>query len=167
MKKCQICKKEIVDNRCLSWGRGEIHLNCYTPDKQKDYDTKETNVSYSGEKSPYWDWVDRYAPRSNDGERVELPNANPDVLSDDSSFWNLDEEENAENRKAFLQKFAKLFNRLTRRQREIMFALELHKTQKKAAEVLGISQKVVSTTLKTVQKKLLQMGIFRENEDTI
>jgi DNA-directed RNA polymerase specialized sigma24 family protein len=118
------------------------------------------------EKSHYWDWVRSHSFRDDSGAYVEFPEANPDVLSDDSLYWNLDEEENVSDRKAFLQRFASKFNKLTKRQRAVMFALDACKTQEKAAKALGVSQQVIQKTLKIVQKKLLQMGVFeppREN----
>lgn len=167
MKKCQLCKKELKDKRKLKWGQGEIHIGCYTPDKQKDYDIWESKLEYDGERSPYWDWVQRHSQKNEDGLYEELPQANPDVLSSDPEYWNVDEEENEENRKVFIEKFSTLFNRLTRQQRKVMFAIDQYKTEAKAAKALGISQPVVSKTLKIVRKKLLQQGIFSQKPDTI
>jgi hypothetical protein len=167
MRKCQICKKEIKDNKRIKWGqggKGEIHLDCYTTDKQIDNDTVKRPTDYSGERSPYWDWVRVNSFRDDSGDYIEFPEANPDVLSDDSSYWNVNEEENIENRQEFLKQFATLFNRLTRRQREVMFAIEKHKTEERAAKALNIKQQVVSKTLQIVRKKLLQMGVFSQNQ---
>lgn len=164
MKKCKLCNKEILDNQVIKWKKGVIHLNCYTPDKQVDYDVSDRSTDYSGERSPYWDWTQQHRPKEEDGKYQELPSANPDVLSDESPYWNTDEEENLENRKRLLAQFAASFNRLTRRQREVMFALDKYTTQEKAAEFLGIRQEVVSKTLKIVRKKLLQMGIFSQSQ---
>lgn len=112
------------------------------------------------EKSPYWNWVRRNMKADDVGHYKELPEANPDVLSDDSSYWNLDEEEHAANRKKMLEKFAVLFETLTEKQKEVILALDQFGTQKEAAKNLGIKQSDVSKILKKVQEKLLQLGIF-------
>jgi RNA polymerase sigma factor (sigma-70 family) len=166
-KKCQICNEEIFDRRKLKWGqggKGEIHLDCYTPDKQKDYDVTQYKTDSKGESSPYWAWAERTGKRNSEGEYEELPEANPDVLSDDSSYWNTDDEENQENRKKLLQKFATSFNKLTKRQREVAFALEKYKTEEKVAKALKVSQQAVSKTLLAIRKKLKSVVVFTQNQ---
>lgn len=149
MKKCQICKKEIVDNRRIEFGRGEIHLDCYTPDKQVNYDVKHTRTEYSGERSPYWDWIEQHVPNNQEGEYEEPLEANADVTG---------YEENTEKRREHRRLITQGFASLSKRERQVFRGLMEGLTEEEIARELDVSQQMISKCRKKIRKKFEEQG---------
>jgi len=85
---------------------------------------------------------------------LDIARANPDVLSDDQTIWQADDNDYPTRS----DRFAVAYALLTPRQREVVEALRHCGNQRAAARMLEITQQAVSRTLKQVQKKLLGDG---------
>jgi len=85
--------------------------------------------------------------------------SNPDVLSDEQTFWPQRDEEAQAEREDALRTFKVALAGLTTRQRQVLEAVRVHKTQTRAAFALGISQPVVKKTLNSIKMKLAKKGI--------
>lgn len=59
----------------------------YEPKKRKPIDEITTKKKYSGEASPYWDFI-KGRQRQSEGNPVEESIANPDVLAETDSLYN-------------------------------------------------------------------------------
>jgi len=78
----------------------------------------------------------------------------PEMLSDEHRIWeSADNDEEWEKDQKRIE-FIRAFECLTSRQKEIVFAMQKYKTQEEAAKILGVSQAVISQTLKIIRKKL-------------
>jgi len=89
--------------------------------------------------------------------------ANPDMLSDEHALWKPRDEEHEAVREDAMRTLKVAMAGLTARQRQVLEAVRVHKTQTKAAFSLGISQPVVKKTLDSIQKKLVGKGIKPPN----
>ena len=90
---------------------------------------------------------------------VDRAVSNPDILSDECSLWPPRDEEAQADREDTVRTLKCALAGLTARQRQVLEAMRLHKTQTRAAFVLGISQPVVKKTLNSIQIKLGRKGI--------
>ena len=86
--------------------------------------------------------------------------ANPDVLSDEQSLWPRRDEEAAADREDAVRTLKVALVGLTARQRQVLEAVRVHKSQTRAAFALGISQPVVKKTLNSIRKKLGKRGVL-------
>lgn len=143
-RKCTICKQEVTDNQHLPFGRGVAHLDCYTPDKQKDYDSFVSGISY-GERSPYWDWVERVGKRNTDGEYEELPEANPDVLAEAEGY--------AERREYYAELIDNTVQSLSPQETRVFQGLKNGFTEEEVAKHLRISRSMVKLCRTRIRKK--------------
>jgi DNA-directed RNA polymerase specialized sigma24 family protein len=94
---------------------------------------------------------------------VDRAVSNPDVLSDECSLWPRRDEEAEADREDSLRALKVALAGLTARQRQVLEAVRVHKSQTKAAFVLGISQPVVKKTLDAIQNNLSKKGINGPN----
>ena len=85
---------------------------------------------------------------------VDRAVSNPDILSDECSLWPQRDEEAQADREDAARTLKVALAGLTARQRQVLEAVRLHKTQTRAAFSLGISQPVVKKTLDAIQMKL-------------
>ena len=85
---------------------------------------------------------------------VDRAVSNPDVLSDECSLWPRRDEEAQADREDAVRTLKCALAGLTARQRQVLEAVRVHKTQTKAAFALGVSQPVVKKTLNAIQTKL-------------
>jgi len=85
---------------------------------------------------------------------VDRAVSNPDVLSDACSLWPHRDEEAQADREDAVRTLKVALAGLTARQRQVLEAVRMHKTQTKAAFALGVSQPVVKKTLNAIQTKL-------------
>lgn len=89
--------------------------------------------------------------------------ANPDVLSDEHGLWQPRDAEHEAMREDALRTLKVAMVGLTARQKQVLEAVRVHKTQSKAAIYLGISQPVVKKTLNRIAKILSAKGIKLPN----
>lgn len=115
------------------------------------------------EKSPYWNWVRKYSFRDDASNYLEYAQANPDVLSSESPDWG-NEEESRQFRQELLKRFAQEFNKLTKRQKEVVNALDKYKTQELAATKLDVTKQYISLVMQAVRKKLSRTIDFCHKE---
>ena len=94
---------------------------------------------------------------------VDRAVSNPDILSDECSLWPRRDEEAQADREDAARTLKVALAGLTARQRQVLEAVRVHKTQTKAAFALGISQPVVKKTLNAIQSKLAGKGINSPN----
>lgn len=115
---------------------------------QKDYDIVQSNkdCSKSGD-SPYWNWVKDHAPIDSIGERLELPEANPDILPEivPANLTQFRPIHSVEHIYSLV---------LTPKQANIMHLLINGYTEKLIAKRYKISQQTVNTQIKAAKKKL-------------
>lgn len=89
--------------------------------------------------------------------------ANPDILSDEHALWQHRDAEHEATREDGLRTLRVAMVGLTARQKQVLEAVRVHKTQSKAAVYLGISQPVVKKTLNRIAKILSAKGIKLPN----
>lgn len=147
-KKCQLCKKELKSSQKLKWGRGEIHVTCYTEEKQQDYDTVTNKAIYSGERSPYWDWTALHSFRDDSGELIEFPEANPDVLAVD---WDYDK-----RRDFYDEMIDRVVEKLSPRERQVFNGLKNGLTEDKIAAQLKLDRSSIRDYRSRIKNKFRQ-----------
>jgi len=152
MIRCMICKELIGEEPILPFGRGQAHLECYTPDKQRDYDVIETRKSHSGESSPYWQWVTETAKFGGwHGDNDELPEANPDVLPGDEAYQ--------DRREVYRGLIEATVTTLSPREKQVFFGLKNGLTEADIAENIGVSRSMVEKCRRNLKKKFQREGI--------
>ncbi len=102
---------------------------------QHTHTKEDSRKKYTGESSPYWDWVAAGSERKNEGEFVEGPQADPDVLA-----YN-------ENYQAERDKYQSIletgFALLSPREKEVFQLLCKGATEVVIAQILSISRSSV------------------------
>ena len=111
-----------------------------------------TNVNYSGERSPYWDFMLRQVHAEEDHEIKENVYANPDVLSEDEHLYHRPLSEEGEIK---FQLIRTMIEELTPQQQKVLQLCGFEGlTQKQAAKELGITQPTVNEILQTIQRRI-------------
>lgn len=150
-----------AEKEALGYGAGieaKLKRERKTWDKPKKERSDEyvSHVDYAGERSAYWDWVERKAPINSDGEPEELAMANPDCVNDEECLPSdyitesvaLDEMVFEANR------LARIY--LTKSELRLWNYTREHPLESWAtiAKDLKISVKYVERVLKNIRKKL-------------
>lgn len=130
----------------------------YEPQKRKPISEKVTKKNYSGEKSPYWDFVNNrtsklnHTPSDSQVRVIEDALANPDILSDDFAMYRRSLTECGELQ---LEAIETVLPTLTEQQQK---AIELcgknGHTEEMAATILGIKRRTLRTILARVRVKI-------------
>lgn len=110
---------------------------------QKDWDVIKTDDNYSGEASPYWQWMEANSQNGDGGEIQELPEANPDYIR---------VTESTDLRETFIE----VYSILTDREKQVFGYLKVYKTDSEIAEKLGISTRAVNKIRNNIAKKVLK-----------
>lgn len=120
--------------------------------KSKSVKEIGTNINYSGERSPYWDFLRKKRFKSENGEITEHVLANPDVLADDENLYGQPLSEDDELR---LRVIRETIEQLSPQQKK---AVELcgmdGLTLKEAAEQMGVKLATVQVLLKRAGLKI-------------
>lgn len=85
---------------------------------------------------------------------VELARERPELLSDEHKLWESRPWNSEDLDRVHSLRILKAFTKLTGRQKEIVTALQKHKTQEKAAKALGVSREAIKMALIAIRKKL-------------
>jgi RNA polymerase sigma factor (sigma-70 family) len=103
---------------------------------------------YSGERSPYWDWVSKHSDKSYRGEdsREELPEANPDVLP----FYQ-EEEANYRELVKFMKKALK---ELSTQEKQVTLMLQKGYNQVTISKILKLKSGTIKSVVFRVRNKL-------------
>lgn len=123
----------------------------------------QTKKNYSGEASPYRDWLDRKGDYNQEHQANENPEANPDVVSEEHGlYYQLSNEET----EAKAQFFKDHFHDLSKQERTVM---ELHGIAGMAlsqiAKILKVKKGTVSTLLGRARKKLQKLSYLSSKTD--
>ncbi len=126
---------------------------------------KNDKVGY--ERSPYWNFLSRqansgdpYDNRTGMQELKEPVQANPDSLSEDSALYHVTEEQK-ETQKMVRRAIKRA--KLSARERQVLeMSMYTVRTQKDIADILGITQPVISIYYK---RALLKIKKFIEKEN--
>lgn len=144
---CQLCRRSIEDSRSIRWNNSLIHLTCYTPEIQEDYDVVYRTDRYAGERSPYWDWVEQ---RNRSEEVREMEVANPDFLPEN--------EEYEERREYYGEMIEIALAAFSPREIEVFIGLKNGLEEKEISEQLGISRSRVHRCRERILKKFKEHG---------
>lgn len=114
----------------------------------------ESRRQYSGEASPYWEFMQNHAPTSADGQPEENIFANPDLLGEDEHIYHRPLTQRGEFQ---FQVIRDALKDLSPQQQRV---LQLHGfegwTMKAVADELGISVSTVAVFLNRARKALHQ-----------
>lgn len=112
----------------------------------------DSRKSYSGEASPYWEFMQNHAPTSADGQPEENIFANPDLLGEDEHLYHRPLTERGEFQ---FQVIRKALKDLSPQQQRV---LQLHgfegRTLREVSLQLGISISTVQVFLERARKAL-------------
>lgn len=111
--------------------------------------------NYSGESSPYWEWMNKHTRSYDDGDISEFPEANPDVLAEKEN--NVDT-----SRHKLIDKFVRLLvNNLSDKERLVTLLLQKEMTEREIAIQLRVSNSTVQeykTRIRNKAKKLVMQN---------
>jgi hypothetical protein len=115
-----------------------------------------SHIDFTGERSPYWDWVSKKAPINSDGEPDELSIANPDSVSDEdpSGFAYLADDLDKTIGVSEANRLAKLY--LTKSELKLWNYVVAHpyETWSKISEDLKFGERYTLKLLARIRKKL-------------
>ena len=115
----------------------------------------ETKDMYSGERSPYWDWIGSHQRPDEEGQVREDPFANPDVLSEDDHMYH--KPLSPENELKF-QVIRQAMAVLSPQQRQVLQLCGVEgMTLKEAASTLGIGLTSVQEHLEQAKAKIIRI----------
>lgn len=80
---------------------------------------------------------------------------NPDVLSDEHLIWNPRDDESDFRKRQRINKFKVVYQKLTKRQREIIHAVDKFGTHEEAAKALNVSRSLITNTISKISKKIV------------
>jgi len=114
----------------------------------------ETKDLYRGERSPYWDFVKEHQKSDADGNILESPFANPDVLSEDDHMYHRPLSEEGELQ---FQIIRDTLAELSPQQQRVLQLCGFDGcTLKEAAKELNISIATVQTLLARAKEKIIR-----------
>lgn len=123
--------------------------------KSKSVKERLTKKNYSGEASPYWDFLAQTRHKNESGELTEHVLANPDVLSEEESLYNRPLGDDDELR---LRVVKEAITKLSSQQQR---ALQLcgfeGLTLREAAVEMGVSLATVQVLLRRAKKMIQRM----------
>lgn len=116
-----------------------------------------TRKSYSGEQSPYWDFLQKTQlsdAKTGSGEFSEPVEANPDALPEDATLWSRELSDEAQFRLDIIQEGMAL---LSEQQRRIVYycgikGMSLEKVAKKLGIQKGTAQKLLERARTKIEK---------------
>jgi DNA-binding CsgD family transcriptional regulator len=115
--------------------------------------TYEINVgkSYCGEASPYWEWYNRNIKPNSEDEKQEYPQANPDVLPDNTDY---------EERRSDLQDLIEnTVETLSPRELQVFCGLKNGFTEDQIAKQINVSRSMVEKCRRNIKNKFTKQGI--------
>lgn len=138
--------------------------------KRKTLKTQNTNKSFSGEQSPYWNFLSTHTAPSTDenGELQEPSEANPDVLPESANIFQREMTDAAQFRLDIVKEGMQL---LSEQQRRIVYycgikGLSLDQVAKKLGIQKGTAQKLLERARVKMEKLVVlreaQLGIVSE-----
>ncbi len=142
----------------------------YEPKKRKPIEEITVKKDYSGEASPYWDFIGSHQPQSAEGNPTEDTLANPDVLDADASLYN---RPLTDLGRLQMEAINDAMVDLTARQKQVMYMRGPEGfTEEDTARELGISRLAVRNHMarcreaikKCFLRKLLQEGCCQKGQ---
>jgi len=131
-----------------------MKIKKFKPNKRKPIREINSSINYSGERSPYWDFVAAGSQKreAGDGHMIEDPLANPDMLTEEDSLYSRPLTEVGELQKQAVEETVASLSHNER----IVFeqVAEEGKTLAITAGLLGVSISTVQTLLTRVRKKM-------------
>lgn len=123
--------------------------------KRKPIRDVPTDKDFSGEASPYWDFMAEHQDAlANNGKVQEDPLANPDVFSEEHSLYNRPISEEGEVR---LQAIHETMPELSASQRKVLhLCADLGYTMERAAEEMRVTVATVQTLLTRARRKVMR-----------
>lgn len=119
------------------------------PGAPQERDVIRAKANYSGEKSPYQEWLVEQKNFGREHGLMEPVRANPDHLSEDQAAW-----PNNDSRRELLDRFDKIWTSLTAKQKRILTLVGIQgKTFEEAAAILGVHVSTVQVVISRIQKK--------------
>lgn len=113
---------------------------------------KETKDIYSGEASPYREWLDDKGDYNQDHEALEPKEANPDILGESEGLYYLRTDLNEEQ----MEQFKKALPLLSDKQKLVLQMVGYEgKTLENTAAILGISKGNVADLLNRARKIII------------
>lgn len=107
----------------------------------------------------YWDWMAKYRYTNAEGEYVELPAANPDVLSETSYPWEYErDDDHDEAVKEIVDQL-----QLSKREAQILTLMQQGATHRQVGSILKMPRGNVSKYIMKVRGKVKE--IVRQNPD--
>jgi DNA-binding CsgD family transcriptional regulator len=104
---------------------------------------------YTGESSPYWEWVSHHAEQNEDGEFKELSQANPDVLEDYDVY--------EQKRHYYHQVIEEGYVVLSPREKQVFNMLASGHSEDKIAERLNIKRTSVKDYRERIKNKFFKL----------
>lgn len=120
---------------------------------QKEEDVRRLSKQEQAAGSAYWGWMAQHGQQTEDGEIIETPLANPDILAEGAIHGSLDEDEVNAQREYTLTRKA-ISEVLTEQQRHVMMLIIDGFSQDKIAHNLGITRQRVNSITKSARKRL-------------
>lgn len=131
-----------------------MKIKKYTPSKRKPIRDLHFKKNFSGEQSPYWQYMASVTAKRAEGTNdvLEDPLANPDVLSEEDSLYNRPLTEVGELQK---QAVEETINKLSARERMVFdLCADQGMTEQATAEQMGITRRAVQTFLTRIRMKM-------------
>jgi DNA-binding NarL/FixJ family response regulator len=101
-------------------------------------------------KLKYWDWMALYSKTNSDGEYLENPLANPDVLSETNYPWEYERDDDHDE--AVKEIVSQL--KLSKREVQVITLMQQGATQYQAASILKISRNSVKVLIERMRNKV-------------
>lgn len=166
--KCELCPEEsqyeyngkLLCSTCVSAQAALIELpqneiNAKPPrNRGKNIDEIETSQSYSGERSPYWDFLQNQSRQNAKGGLLEDREGNLDVLPESASPWNFEMTDEAELRLSVIRDVE---TGLTSVQRRVLdLSIQENMTTEKVAAQLNMTRLAVRTIIGRINKEVVR-----------
>jgi DNA-directed RNA polymerase specialized sigma24 family protein len=112
----------------------------------------ETKCKYSGERSPYWDFLNAKQNTTDDGILQEQPRNNPDVLDERESVFFSSLGALQEHQLEIVQEVTQELSEVQRK--VLYFYGQLGWTEQETADELGITQQAVHDVLQRIRRRI-------------
>lgn len=120
---------------------------------QREEDVRRMSKEEQAVGSPYWGWLAQHGQQTEDGEIIETPLANPDILADGVTHGIFEENEVQIQRECALT-YGAIHKVLTEQQRGIMTLIIEGISQDEIAQDLGLTTQRVGQIIKAARQKL-------------
>lgn len=126
----------------------------HEPRKRKPIREIETRKNFSGEQSPYWDFIANHQRQTDEGNPIEDTLANPDMLSEDEGLHNRPLSEEGELR---LRVINETIKDLSPQQQKVIELCGFNgMSLNEAAVQLGVKKATVQALLARAKQKIMR-----------